>query len=80
VTNLVKLRPGPVTLDVKRTIESAFQRHALLDAQQLQAETEGRKVVLRGDVRSFIEREEAERAAWAAPGVTAVENRIVIRT
>jgi osmotically-inducible protein OsmY len=37
-------------------------------------------VVLRGDVRSFIEREEAERAAWAAPGVTAVENRIVIRT
>jgi osmotically-inducible protein OsmY len=79
VTNLVKLRPGPVTLDVKRTIESAFQRHALLDAQQLQVETEGGKVVLRGDVRSFIEREEAERAASAAPGVTAVENQIVVR-
>jgi osmotically-inducible protein OsmY len=79
VTNFIKLRPGPVPLDVKRTIETAFQRHALLDAQQLQVETEGSKVVLRGDVRSFIERDEAERAASAAPGVTAVENRIVIR-
>jgi osmotically-inducible protein OsmY len=64
---------------VKRTIEVAFQRHALLDARQLQVESEGGKVVLRGDVRSFMEREEAERAARAAPGVTAVENRIVIR-
>jgi osmotically-inducible protein OsmY len=79
VTNLIRLRPGPVLLDVKRTIEAAFQRHALLDARQLQVESEGGKVVLRGDVRSFMEREEAERAARAAPGVTAVENRIVIR-
>ena len=79
VTNLIRLRPGLVPLDVKRTIETAFQRHALLDAQQLQVETEGSKVVLRGDVRSFIERDEAERAASAAPGVTAVENQIVVR-
>jgi osmotically-inducible protein OsmY len=66
-------------LNVKGAIEAAFQRHALLDARQLQVETEGGKVVLRGDVRSFMERDEAERAASAAPGVTAVENRIVIR-
>jgi osmotically-inducible protein OsmY len=79
VTNFVKLKPGPVPLNVKGAIEAAFQRHALLDARQLQVETEGGKVVLRGDVRSFMERDEAERAASAAPGVTAVENRIVIR-
>jgi osmotically-inducible protein OsmY len=66
-------------LNVKGAIEAAFQRHALLDARQLRVETEGGKVVLRGDVRSFMERDEAERAASAAPGVTAVENRIVIR-
>ena len=79
VTNFVKLKPGPVPLNVKGAIEAAFQRHALLDARQLQVETEGGKVVLRGDVRSFMERDEAERAASAAPGVTAFENRIVIR-
>ena len=79
VTNFVKLKPGPVPLNVKGAIEAAFQRHALLDARQLQVETEGGKVVLRGDVRSFMERDEAERAASAAPGVTVVENRIVIR-
>ena len=79
VPNFVKLKPGPVPLNVKGAIEAAFQRHALLDARQLQVETEGGKVVLRGDVRSFMERDEAERAASAAPGVTAVENRIVIR-
>ncbi|MGO8928495.1 MAG: BON domain-containing protein [Limisphaerales bacterium] len=78
VTDLIKLRPGPDSVDVKRAIEAAFQRHALLDARRLQVEAEGGKVVLRGDVRSFMEREEAERAAWAAPGVTAVENRIAI--
>lgn len=79
VTNFIKLKPGPVPLNVKGAIEAAFQRHALLDARQLRVETEGGKVVLRGDVRSFMERDEAERAASAAPGVTAVENRIVIR-
>lgn len=79
VTNFIKLKPGPVPLNVKGAIEAAFQRHALLDARRLQVETEGGKVVLRGDVRSFMERDEAERAASAAPGVTAVENRIVIR-
>jgi osmotically-inducible protein OsmY len=79
VTNFITLKPGPVPLNVKGAIEAAFERHALLDARRLQVETEGGKVVLRGDVRSFMERDEAERAASAAPGVTAVENRIIIR-
>ena len=78
VTNFIKIKPRPVPLNVKEAIEAAFQRHALLDAQQLQVETTDGKVVLRGMVRSFVEREEAERAAWSAPGVISVENRIVL--
>jgi osmotically-inducible protein OsmY len=78
VTNSIKLKPRPAPLNVKGAIEAAFQRHAMLDAQQLLVETLGSKVVLRGSVRSVMEREEAERAAWAASGVTSVENRIVV--
>ncbi len=78
VTNLIVIKPKVTPVDVKGAIKAAFERHALLDAQQIQAETNGGKVVLRGNVSSFIEREEAERAAWAAPGVTHVENRIVL--
>jgi len=78
VSNFIKIKPGPAPANVKAAIEAAFQRHALLDAQQLQVEASEGKVVLRGTVRSFLEREEAERAAWAAHGVTSVENRIVL--
>jgi osmotically-inducible protein OsmY len=64
--------------NVKGAINAAFDRHVLLDAQKIQVETNGGNVVLRGLVRSFYEREEAERAAWSAEGVTHVENRIVL--
>ena len=46
--------------------------------QHITVEAEGNKVVLRGKVRSWAEREEAERVAWLAPGVTRVDNRINI--
>jgi osmotically-inducible protein OsmY len=78
VTNLIVIKPTATALDVKGAITTAFERHALLDARQIRAENNGGKVLLRGNVRSFIEREEAERAAWAAPGVTEVDNRIVL--
>ena len=78
VTNLIVIKPKVAPVDVKGAIRAAFERHALLDAQQIQVETNGGTVVLRGNVRTFIEREEAERAAWIAPGVTNVENRIVL--
>jgi len=78
VTNLVVVAPKTAPVDVKCAIKAAFERHALLDAQQIQVEVKGGTVVLRGNVQSFIEREEAERAASAAPGVTNVENRIVL--
>jgi osmotically-inducible protein OsmY len=66
------------TAVVKAAIESALKRSAEVDAGRIKVETDGDKVILRGTVRSWFEREEAERAAWAAPGVRGVDNHITI--
>jgi osmotically-inducible protein OsmY len=80
VSNLIRLQPrvAPAPEEIKQKIEEAFRRSALLDANRITVETHGSEVVLRGTVRSWAEREEAERAAWLAPGVTRVENRIAV--
>jgi osmotically-inducible protein OsmY len=78
ITNLIQLKPKVRPDDVKRKIEEAFKRSAEIDANRVTVEANGSEVVLRGTVRSWAERQEAERAAWAAPGVTKVDNRIVI--
>lgn len=79
VTNLIKVMPKVHPTDVRTKILSAFQRSAMLDARKIEIESDGRKVVLRGIVRDWDERETAERAAWAAPGVAEVENHIVVQ-
>jgi osmotically-inducible protein OsmY len=58
-------------------IEEAFRRNALIDANRITVEANGGEVILKGRVRSWAERQEAERAAWAAPGVVKVVNQIV---
>lgn len=78
VINLVEVTPKVSKADVKSAIEDALRRSAEVDASRIKVETDGDKVVLRGTVSSWVEREEAERAAWNAPGVRSVDNRIVI--
>ena len=73
ITNLVTIQPRVEPKDVKKRIEETFARDATLDAQQVTVEVTGGEVTLRGAVRSWRERHEAEKAAWAAPGVTSVQ-------
>jgi osmotically-inducible protein OsmY len=78
VTNLLQIMKRPTVPDVKQRIENALKRHAELDAEQIHIETSNGHVTLRGKVRSWAERQDAETAAWSAPGVTTVEDELLV--
>ena len=78
VSNLISLKPRAEPSEIKKKIVDAFRRSAEVDGNRIAVEAHGSEVVLKGTVRSWIEREEAERVAWSAPGVTKVEDRIVV--
>jgi osmotically-inducible protein OsmY len=78
ITNNIEVKPRVAPVEIKRKIEEALRRAAEVDASRITVETNGGEVILRGTVRSWAEREQAERAAWWAPGVSKVDNRIIV--
>jgi len=78
VVNLITVKPRVSPSDLKNKIEQALTRSVKEDADSIQVEVNGGAVILKGKVRSYVEKKEAERAAWLAPGVTSVDNRISI--
>jgi osmotically-inducible protein OsmY len=79
VINAVTVKPKVAAAEIKRKIEEALKRSAEVDAKNIQVEASDGEVVLKGTVHSWVEREEAERAAWLAPGIRRVEDRIVVQ-
>ncbi|WP_295125044.1 BON domain-containing protein [uncultured Chitinophaga sp.] len=78
VNNFLTVEKQPTPYDVKRKIMAAFHRSATIDANRISAEVSGNKVTLTGMVRSLAEADDAIDAAWAAPGIEAVENLLTL--
>ena len=78
VINTIDVKPKVKPSEIKRKIEEAFKRSAEIDANRITVDASDGEVTLKGTVHSWFERQEAERAAWAAPGVRKVEDRITI--
>lgn len=78
VINLIVVKPKVASSDVQKRINAAFHRSATIDASKIDAEVSGSKVTLHGTVRSYSEKEDAENAAWNAPGVLTVKNDLQI--
>jgi osmotically-inducible protein OsmY len=78
ITNDMTVGPRVQPGDVQAKIEAALRRNAEIDARRINVSVADGRITLRGNVHSSAERDEARRAAWAAPGVTAVEDHMAV--
>lgn len=78
LSNQIQVKPHVQASDIKRRIEDALERQADIEAHRISVTVDGGKVRLDGKVKAWFERDVIERAAWAAPGVSAVEDRVSI--
>jgi len=78
VDNEIEIRPTVEPRAVKAAIETALRRDAQIDAENIEVLSKGSKITLSGTTHSWSERDEAESAAWSAPGVTAVQNDLAV--
>lgn len=78
VLNYITIKALITASDIEKKITAAFQRNAAFDAEKIKVETVGSKVILVGIVRSLAEKDDAEDAVWAAPGVMAIENKLIV--
>jgi osmotically-inducible protein OsmY len=76
VFNNIVVKPTVSAKDVQKRIVEALHRHADIDARRIHVDADGGRVLLSGYVRSWAEKDEAEKAAWTAPGITAVDDRL----
>ncbi len=79
ITNNITIRCQPAATDVQAKIEDAFRRRAQLDAKKISVQTADGTVTLEGEVHSWQERQQAEIAAWQAPGVSQVIDKLTVR-
>ena len=79
VYNLIVIKPKLTASGVVAAITSAFERNALLDSNNIDVQVSGNQVTLSGEVRNHAERDEAERVAWAASGVSSVDNQLTVK-
>jgi osmotically-inducible protein OsmY len=78
VANQIRVSSPVRPSEIKAKIQKALERSADVEASRITVQTEGGRVVLRGKVRAWYERDLAERTAWSAPDVTAVQDHMTI--
>ncbi|MCG5243908.1 BON domain-containing protein [Azospirillum doebereinerae] len=76
IFNQIAVKPHASSADVKNRIEDALKRNAEVESEGIRVKVDGDKVILEGKVRAWYERQVAESAAWSAPGVNVVDDRL----
>jgi osmotically-inducible protein OsmY len=80
ISNNISVKPSITAKDIKQKIALAFHRSATVDSSKIEIDIQGNKAILTGKVRSWTEKNDAEEATWKAPGITAIENKLIIDT